>query len=146
MRTRLSIVWGFVLLCVLCTPAFAAGPIASVLQDAIGIAAGGLLIAITGLITIGLQRLAAKWKVQIPAVWMQSANAWVDKGIHYAEEWAKNHAAEVSGPDKLEAAVGFVLKFTDDKKLKEMTAEKLKAFIEARLAELRGDVNVTTIK
>lgn len=119
--------------------AHAAG-VATVINDVIEVAAYALGLLLMGLLTIAVKWIGAKFKVQVPDAWMSSVNVWLDKAIAYAEEWAKKKVSansKVSGSEKLEHAVEFLLMMVDDKKLVQMSKEQLRKLIEARLNETR---------
>lgn len=141
-----------ILLAILLFPAVAfagTGPVSGLLGDVVEVASYALALTLTGLLTILVQRIAAKFKVSIPEKWMDSANSLIDKGIHYAEEKGKQAIAKnetIDGSAKLNLAAGFVRELADDKKLKQLAEDQLKKLIEARLNQNKStSLDVGTI-
>jgi len=133
-----------IMLCVLFPSiAFAAdNPTAVVVNDMLSIVLYTVSIVAVGLLGLVAKWVAARFKISIPDAWLTTMDSYIDKAIHYAEEWASNKikASEtVTGNEKLNTAMSFLLKIIgDDKKLVTMTEEQIKKLIEARLGEHRS--------
>ncbi len=125
------------------------GPMSTILGDVIQLFAYALGLTLSTMLILFVRWLGAKFKVSVPAAWMEGANSVIDKGIHYAEEKAKqavkNNADVIDSNAKLNTAAGFVLSMTDDKKLLKMGEEKLKQLIEARLNQNKTAVMGTVL-
>lgn len=124
------------------------GPLSTVLGDIVQVLAVGLGTLLATLLAILVQRISSKFNVAVPAVWMEGANALIDKGIHYAEEKAKHalkNNVKLNSNEKLNIAAAFVLSMADDKKLVKLGEEKLKKLIESRLNQNASSVIGTMI-
>lgn len=103
----------------------------------------GLGVLIAALLVYLLNLLSSKLKIQIPIVWQDKLNTYLDKGINFAEEQARKQIKKIDGvvsdkiPDKLETAALFILDTVNDKKIVEMGKERIKKEIEARLQVTR---------
>lgn len=140
------------LLCVLPSTALAADAVApsatlTVFDDVVHVVGSALAIALMGLVTLGVQKLAQKWHLQVPQEWQSKINDSIDHGIAYAEEQAHKEAdGKLAGGTKLDMASKYVLNLVgDDKKLVALGDTKLKQMIEARLSLSRGSETSTIV-
>lgn len=122
--------------------AFAESATATVANDLLSVVLYTVGIVAVGLVGLAAKYIANRFKVTVPSAWLSTMDGFIDKAIHYAEEWARGKIANsdtVNGNEKLNTAFGFLLKIIgDDKKLVTMTEEQIKTLIEARLGELRS--------
>lgn len=109
----------------------------TIFDDVVHVVGSALAIALMGLATLAVQKLAQKWHLQVPQEWLSKINDSIDHGIAYAEEQAQKHASSssvLSSGTKLDMAAQYVLNIVgDDKKLVGLGDAKLKQMIEARL-------------
>lgn len=115
-------------------------PVAGVLSSVLEVVTYGIVTLLTLVVAIVAKKVSTKFNVEIPQSWMASAQVWLDKGIAFAEEKAKQalkNNETINSSAKLNAAAEFVLDMAEDKKLVQLGKEKLKALIEARLHEKR---------
>jgi len=87
-----------------------------------------------------------KTKIDIPAAQEEMIDKWIEQAIHYATEQSykkvAGKAAKLTGPEKLEQAVGFVLAFAQAQGWVQWTKDKLANKIEARLGVHRANGGV----
>lgn len=137
-----TMIRGFLLLLLMCSVAFADnGPVMTVFDDVVHLAAYTLALTLAALLTMAVNKIRQKWHVEVPGAWIDSVNKLIDQAIHYAEEQAHKAAneSEVSSNEKLNMAAKFLLTIAgDDKRLVAMGEEKIKQLIEARLGQTRS--------
>ena len=84
-----------------------------------------------------------KTKIDIPASTESLLHKWADKGIGYADEKShqaiQKHGKKLTGPEKLEIALKFVLGMAEQYELPKMAENKLTEYIEAKLGLNRKD-------
>jgi Bacteriophage holin of superfamily 6 (Holin_LLH) len=102
-----------------------------------------ILLALSGWLAHRLiKAFESKTKIDVPVKQEAQVDAWIEAGIHYAEEKAhqaaKSATAKITGPEKLEAAASFALDLAEKNGWIEWTRERLKAKIEAALNSERG--------
>lgn len=125
--------------------AFAAsgGATQALIGDVLDVVSYGLVALGVALVVRLATWVMAKFKVSISQSWLDSIDGYLDKAIHYADEWAKNKIAAnatITGNDKLNVATEFLLKLVgDDKRLVSMAEDQIKKLIEARLGQHRAD-------
>lgn len=118
----------------------------TIFDDVVHVVGSALAIALMGLATLAVQKLAQKWHLQVPQEWLSKINDSIDHGIAYAEEQAHKHAIDggIGDIDKLNVAAQYVLNIVgDDKKLVGLGDAKLKQMIEARLNLSRSSTTAT---
>jgi hypothetical protein len=97
-----------------------------------------ILLALSGWLAHRLiKAFEARTKIDVPAKQEVMIDAWIAAGIRLAEEKAhqavKAGASTITGPEKLEAAAGFVLDLAEKNGWIDWTRERLKSKIEAKL-------------
>ncbi len=118
----------------------AASPFQTVFDDIVHLFGYTLSIVILALFTGIANKLYQKYGIQVPTEWLNRTLQVIDQGIAYAEEQARKagNSSAISGNEKLNTALAFVLKIVgDDKKLVALGEEKIKQMIEARLNQTR---------
>jgi hypothetical protein len=79
-----------------------------------------------------------KTKVQVPAQWQDMIDGWVLKAVNLAESKSQqalaSGAAKLSGPEKLEVAVGFVLDLAEKSGYENMARDYIINLVQAHLA------------
>jgi hypothetical protein len=101
-----------------------------------------ILAALVGWVVFKLTRtFEAKTGIDVPQKYEDQVNAWVNQGIAYAEEKARQYVLAkgntITGPEKLELALGFVLDLADQYKLTTYAKDKIVKKIEAMLGMSR---------
>ena len=148
MKKILRVLFLFMVLCVcfahvaVADTATAGTNTMTVFDDLAHIAAYTLSILLMGLLTLAANKLRQKWHLDVPQAWLDKVHNYIDLGIAYAEEQGRKAVTgtSVASNDKLDTALGFVLKFLgDDKQLVALGEEKIKQLIEARLNQTRID-------
>ncbi len=98
---------------------------------------GPLILAFAGwLAHRGIKLFESKTKIDVPVKQEAQVDAWVVAGIAYAEEKVRNVIkanGRLTGPQKLESAVGFVFDLAQKNGWVEWTRDLLAAKIEAKL-------------
>lgn len=83
----------------------------------------------------------SKTKIELPAKTHEMVDDWVQKGLHYAEEKARNavaaNAVALKGPEKLELAAGFVMDLAEKYGVGDMAKDKVIKLVESKLSETR---------
>jgi len=105
----------------------------------LGVALGGVLLA---LINRAIAAFEKKTGLEISESQRQQLNSAVEQSIHFAEEQAhkatKNKLSSTTMPPKLDMAAEFVLDIANSMSLSDMTKEKARRLIEARLGAGRN--------
>jgi hypothetical protein len=95
-----------------------------------------ILLALSGWLAHRLiKAFETKTKIDVPVKQEAQIDAWIASGIRYAEEKAyqavKAKADKITGPEKLETAVGFALDLAKKNGWVDWTRERLAAKVEA---------------
>lgn len=97
-----------------------------------------ILLALSGWLAHRLiKAFESKTKIDVPVRQEAQIDAWIAAGIRLAEEKAyqavKSQSAKITGPEKLETAVGFALDLAEKNGWIDWTKDRLKAKIESAL-------------
>jgi len=127
--------------------AFAADPVPETpaATRLMGIAFDVLALVVGAFVMWGMHRLLALFEkksgIDIPDKQEALLDAWVKKGIVYAEEKSrgkiKSLGEKLKGPEKLEIAAKFALDMAESRGLVKWTKDKIAAKVEASLGEHR---------
>jgi hypothetical protein len=95
-----------------------------------------ILLALSGWIAHRLIKVfEAKTKIDVPVRQEAQIDTWIAAGVRYAEEKGyqavKAKADKITGPEKLETAVGFALDLAQKNGWIDWTKDRLKAKVEA---------------
>ncbi len=96
-----------------------------------------LSVLTTWLVTKAIGYFEKKTKIDIPAATEELLHKWADKGIGYADEKShqaiKKHGKKLTGPEKLEIALKFVIGMAKQYELPTMAEDKLTEYVESKL-------------
>ena len=99
------------------------------------------------LVTKAIGYFEKKTKIDIPASTEALLHKWADKGIGYADEKShqaiQKHGKKLTGPEKLEVALKFVIGMAKQYELPAMAEDKLTEYIEAKLGLNRKDEGIS---
>jgi hypothetical protein len=94
-----------------------------------------------------IKAFESKTKIDVPAKYEEMIDAWVLKGVHYAEEKGRNAIAAkgpaLAGPEKLELAAGFVADLAERAGFADMAKDKIMKLVESKLSETRVEAPPT---
>ena len=83
----------------------------------------------------------AKTKMTVPVTTQATIDDWVQKGVMYAEEKAHaaaaNKLATVTGPEKLEMALGLVMDLADKYGMANLAKDHVSKLVESKLMDIK---------
>ena len=113
-----------------------------ILGHAIEIIATILLLLATWATKKAVTYFEKKTNIDVPAATEAMIADWAGRAVNYAEEKAHQYKSskkrKMKGPDKLEAALSFGLALAEQHKLPDLAKDKLEAYIESKLGEIRN--------
>jgi len=104
--------------------------------------------ALAGLATWAVQKLVAKLHMDNIAGLQEIVDDAVNKGIHYAEQWAAQQASKPVGSEKMQQCLQFAEMILGNKVVQQYGRDALKKLVDSLLHQQEGDagpVPVTTI-